>query len=145
MSTTKDNNIVQPYLFFGGRCEEALAFYRKAVGAQVEMSMKYKDSPEPQPPGMLPKGFEDKIMHSSFRVGQSTLMASDGCSEKTNFEGFSLSISVATEAEADRVFGALAEGGQVTMPLTKTFWSPKFGMLEDRFGLGWMVTVATKP
>ena len=145
MSTTKDNSIVQPYLFFGGRCEEALAFYRKTVGAQVEMSMKYKDSPEPQPPGMLPKGFEDKIMHSSFRVGQSTLMASDGCSEKTNFEGFSLSISVATEAEADRVFGALAEGGQVTMPLTKTFWSPKFGMLEDRFGLGWMVTVATKP
>src|ERR1043165_3889105 len=143
MSATKNNRIVQPYLFFNGRCEQAVEFYRKSIGAEVEMMMRYKESPEPPLPGMVPPGFESKIMHASFRVGETTLMASDGCSaEKANFQGFSLSLSVANEAEADRVFAALSDGGQVRMPLTKTFWSPRFGMVEDRFGVGWMITVA---
>ncbi len=142
MSTTKNNRIVQPYLFFNGSCEQAVEFYRKSIGAEVEMMMRYKESPEPPPPGMVPPGFENKIMHTSFRVGETTLMASDGCSaEKANFQGFSLSLSLANEAEADRVFAALADGGQVRMPLTKTFWSPRFGMVEDRFGVGWMISV----
>lgn len=140
--STQNNRIVQAYLFFNGRCEEAVEFYRKALGAEVEMMMRFKESPEPAPPGMVPPGFENKIMHCSFRVGQTTVMASDGCSaDKVSFEGFSLSVTVPNEADADRVFNALAEGGKVQMPLTKTFWSPRFGMLEDRFGIGWMVSV----
>ena len=135
------NPNIQPYLFFGGRCEEALAFYRTSVGAQVDFLMRYKESPEPMPPGMLAPGYENKIMHTSFRVGGANLMASDGCGEPPNFAGFSLALSVATEAEADRAFAALAAGGQVKMPMMKTFWSPRFGMVEDRFGLGWMITV----
>lgn len=135
------NALAKPYLFFGGRCEEALAFYRTAIGAQVDMVMKFKDSPEPPPPGVLQPGFENKVMHSTFRVGATTLMASDGCHEGSSFEGFSLSLGVPTEAEADQAFAALVEGGQVKMPLDKTFWSPRFGMLTDRFGIGWMVSV----
>jgi PhnB protein len=135
--------LVQPYLFFGGRCEEALEFYRTALGAEVNMLMRYKDSPERPAPGMVPPGFEDKVMHAAFRIGGAILMASDGCEEGANFAGFSLSLSVPTEAEADRAFTALAEGGQVRMPLAKTFWSPRFGMVTDRFGIGWMVSVAT--
>ena len=134
--------LVQPYLFFGGRCEEALTFYRTAIGAEVDMVMHFNESPEPAPPGRLAEGFENKVMHASFRVGESTVMASDGCSPQDgNFDGFSLSLSVPTEADADRVFAALSEGGSVTMPLGKTFWSPRFGMLKDRFGLGWMIIV----
>lgn len=142
MSTTKNNRIVQPYLFFNGSCEQAIEFYRKALGAEVEMMMRFKDSPEPCDPGMVPPGSENKIMHASFRIGETTVMASDGCSTgKTTFEGFSLSLTVTTEAEADRVFAALADGGEVRMPLAKTFWSPRFGMLADRFGVGWMISV----
>ena len=134
--------IVQSYLFFGGRCEEALAFYKSAIGAEVDMLMRYNEAPEQPPDGMLAPGFENKVMHAAFRVGGTTLMASDGCGgEESSFSGFSLSISVRTEAEADRTFAALSEGGTVTMPLGKTFWSPKFGMLTDRFGLGWMVNL----
>jgi len=141
--STKNSRVIQAYLFFNGRCEEAVEFYRKALGAEVEMMMRFKDSPEPPPPGMVPPGFENKIMHCSFRVGQTTVMASDGCSAGVmKFEGFSLSVSVPDEADADRVFAALAEGGKIEMPLDKTFWSPRFGMLEDRFGIGWMVSVA---
>jgi len=133
---------VQPYLFFNGRCEEAIEFYRKALGAEVQMMMRYKESPEPPPPGRVPAGWDSKIMHASFRAGQTTIMASDGCSaDNAKFEGFSLAISVATEAEADRIFSALSVGGKVEMPMMKTFWSPRFGMLEDRFGIGWMVSV----
>jgi PhnB protein len=132
---------VQPYLFFGGRCEEALAFYRTAIGAQVDLLMRHSESPTPPPPGMLKSGWEKKIMHVSFRVGQTHLMASDGCDEGTGFHGFRLSISVPTQADADRVFTALSAGGKVDMPLTKTFWSPRFGMLTDQFGMAWMVTV----
>lgn len=141
MNTRSDNRIVQAYLFFNGNCEQAVEFYRKALGAELEMMMRFKESPEPPPPGMVPPGFENKIMHTSFRIGQTTVMASDGCSDKPNFQGFSLSLSVPNEAEADRAFAALADGGEVQMPLAKTFWSPRFGMVTDRFGVGWMVSV----
>jgi PhnB protein len=143
MSTTKDNRFIQPYLFFNGSCEQAIEFYRKALGAEVETMMRFKESPEPPPPGAVPPGFENKIMHASFRVGQTIVMASDGCSaDKASFQGFSLSLSVPTEEEADRAFNTLADGGQVKMQLTKAFFSPCFGMLEDRFGIGWMISVA---
>lgn len=131
---------IQPYLFFDGCCEEAVEFYRKSLGAEVDMLMRYRESPEPPPPGMVPDGWEDKVMHASFRVGGAVVMASDGCSEDPQkFAGFSLSLTVPDGATADRMFGALAEGGQVTMPLGKTFWSPRFGMLTDRFGVNWMI------
>jgi PhnB protein len=139
--STKTGKFIEPYLFFNGRCEEAVEFYRSALGAEVGMMMRYKESPEPPRPGMVPPGFENKIMHASFRVGETTVMASDGCStDKPVFEGFSLSIAVPDE-EADRIFSELSAGGQVTMPLGKTFWAPRFGMLTDRFGVGWMVSV----
>lgn len=139
--TTMKKPLVQAYLFFGGRCEEALELYRTALGAQVEMMLRGKDSPEPPPPGMQPPGWENKIMHVSFRIGDTVVMASDGCGPGEPFSGFSLSVSLPTEAEAQRVFAALAAGGEVRMPLGKTFWSPCFGMLKDKFGVGWMVTV----
>ena len=134
---------IQPYLFFNGRCEEAAEFYRSALGAEVLMLMRFKDSPEPHPPGMVPPGAEDKIMHMSLRIGAATLMASDGsCVGKPNFEGFSLSIAADDAAQAERLFAALAEGGQVQMPLAKTFFASRFGMVADRFGVGWMILVA---
>ena len=133
---------VQPYLFFDGRCEEAIEFYRGALGAEVAMLMRFKDSPEPHQEGMLPPGGENKVMHASFRVGDTTVMASDGrCQGKPNFEGFSLTLTAQSEAEADRLFAALGNGGQVQMPLTKTFFSPRFGMVADRFGVSWMIIV----
>ena len=131
---------VQPYLLFDGRCEEAIEFYRSALGAEVTMLMRNKESPEPPPPGMLPAGSENKILHASLRIGDSVVMASDGhCQGKPRFEGFSLSITVPDTATADRLFNALANGGQVQMPLAKTFFSPRFGMVADRFGVSWMV------
>ena len=133
---------VQPYLFFNGRCEEAIEFYKKTLGAEVAMLLRMKDSPEPAQPGMVPPGSENKIMHTTFRIGDTTLMASDGrCEGQPNFQGFSLSVAVPNEAEANRVFAALADGGQVQMPLAKTFWSPRFGMVADRFGVSWMISV----
>jgi PhnB protein len=133
---------VQSYLMFEGRCEEAIEFYKKALGAKVEMLMRFKDSPEPPPPGMVPPGSENKIMHSSLRIGDTIVMASDGCAAgNPEFKGFSLSLNAKTEAEADRLFGALADGGQVRMPLTRTFFSPRFGMVADKFGVSWMVIV----
>jgi len=134
--------LVQPYLFFDGRCEQAVEFYRDAIGARLDALMRYRDCPDPLPPGMVPPGSEHRIMHASLRIGDTVLMASDDCSPSPKpIQGFSLSLSVSSEAEADRVFAALAAGGQVTMPLAKTFWSPRFGMLTDRFGVGWMVNV----
>ncbi len=134
---------IQPYLDFGGRCEEALEFYRKALGAEIEMLMRFNESPEPQ--AELPECFHHKVMHARLRIGETSLMASDGrCEGEPNFEGFSLAITVADEQEAERVFAALSEDGLVTMKLEKTFWSPKFGMLQDRFGVGWMVSVMHK-
>lgn len=133
---------IQPYLFFGGRCEEALAFYTKAIGAKVEMMMRFNEAPDPVPPGMLAPGFESKIMHASASIGGSIVMASDGCGGEAPFAGFALSISLATVPEVDRAFAGLAEGGNVTMPLGKTFWSPRFGMVTDKFGVSWMVGIA---
>ena len=131
---------IQPYLMYEGRCEEAIAFYRGALGAEVTMLMRFKDSPDP---GMVPPGAEDKVMHASFRIGETTVLASDGrCGGPASFQGFSLSLTVPNEAEAERLFGALGNGGQVQMPLTKTFFSPRFGMVADRFGVSWMVLVA---
>ena len=130
---------VQPYLFFDGRCDEAIAFYRSALGAEVNMLMRFKDAPDP---GMIRPGSEDKVMHASLRIGEATVLVSDGrASEAPNFQGFSLTVSAADDAEADRIFTALADGGQVTMPMAKTFFSSRFGMLTDRFGVGWIVLV----
>jgi PhnB protein len=134
---------VQPYLFFDGRCEEAIEFYKKVLGAEVLMLMRFGDNPEPSPPGMIPPGSENKVMHASLRVGETEFMASDGrCMGRPMFQGVSLSLSVPSEAEADRLFGALGEGGQVQMPIGKTFFSPRFGMVADRFGVSWMVVAA---
>ena len=136
---------IEPYLFFEGRCEEAVEFYRKALGAEVMMLMRYKDSPEPPPAGKLPPGSENKVMHASLRIGETTVMASDGFVQgRPSFQGFSLSITVPDETRAEKFFGALADGGQVQMPLGKTFWSPRFGMVSDRFGVGWMIGVPSK-
>ncbi|HEX3659095.1 MAG TPA: VOC family protein [Pirellulales bacterium] len=134
---------IQPYLFFDGRCEEAIEFYRQAIGAEVQMLMRFKDSPEPCEEGMIPSGGENKVMHAQVRVGETTVLVSDGrCLGKPSFQGFALSLTVANPAEADRLFNALADGGQIQMPLNKTFFSPRFGMLADRFGVTWMVYVA---
>jgi PhnB protein len=134
---------VQPYLFFEGRCEEALEFYKKAIGAEITMLMRYKDNPEPPQASKAPPGSENKVMHANFRVGETAVMASDGmCRGRPSFQGFSLTLTANDEAEAKRLFGALAEGGEVRMPLARTFFSPSFGMLADRFGVGWMVLVA---
>ncbi|MCA9241349.1 MAG: VOC family protein [Planctomycetales bacterium] len=130
---------VQPYLFFSGRCEEALGFYEQALGAMVTMKLRFNESPDPLPEGMLQPGFENKIMHASFKVGQMTVMASDGCDDKRKFEGFRLTLTVPTADDCDAVFDALAAGGTVDMPLAKTFWSPRYGMVTDKFGVGWMV------
>lgn len=132
---------ITPYLFFGGRCEEALQFYVQALGAEVEMMMRFSQSPAPIPAGSIPAGFEDKVMHASFRIAGVRLMASDGNDENSKFDGFRLALSVPTESEARQAFNALAAGGSVQMPLGKTFWSPCYGMVTDRFDVGWMVMV----
>jgi PhnB protein len=134
--------LVQPYLFFDGRCEEAIEFYKRALGAKVEMLMRFKDSPEPAQPGMVPAGSENKIMHASLKVGAMSVMLSDGhCSGKPEFKGFALSLDAPDEAAAKTLFAALGDGGQVRMPLAKTFFSPCFGMVADRFGVTWMIIV----
>jgi PhnB protein len=133
---------IQPYLFFEGRCEEAMMFYRDVLGAEVTQLMRYSDSPEAPPPGMLPPGSENRIMHASMRIGESVVLVSDGnCSGKPGFSGFSLTLNAANDAEAERLFAALAEGGQIRMPMAQTFFASRFGMLADRYGLGWMVIV----
>ena len=130
--------LVQPYLSFGGRCEEAIEFYRRALNAEVTRLMRFKDAPQGMP-GM-PAGSESKVMHASLKIGSTDVMMSDGqCQGMPQFQGISLSITAASEAEAERAFAALAEGGKVQMPLSKTFFSPKFGMLADRFGVSWMI------
>ncbi len=133
---------VQPYLFFNGRCEEAVEFYRSALGAEVMMLMRFKDSPDP---AMVPPGGEDKVMHMTFRVGDTTVLASDGrCIGRPSFEGFSLSLTVPDDAQAGRLFTSLADGGQVQMPLSKTFFASSFGMVADRFGVSWMIYVTPR-
>ena len=131
---------VQPYLFFEGRCEEALSFYRDKLGAQDLVIMRHSENPEPPARSRMPPGSENSIMHSSFRLGDTVVMASDGmCSGAPEFKGVTLSISVPAEAEARRCYDALADGGQPIMPLQKTFFSPAFGMVRDRFGVSWML------
>jgi PhnB protein len=134
---------IQPYLFFDGRCEEAIEFYRKTLRAEVIALLRFTDCPETPAPGMVPPGSENKIMHAALRIGDSTVLASDGqCQGKSSFQGISLSLTVPDEAAADRTFAALGDGGQVQMPLSKTFFSPRFGMVADKFGVSWMVYVA---
>lgn len=134
----------QVYLFFDGRCDEALDFYKKNLGAEVEMLMRFKDAPQQQGENCVP-GNENKVMHSCFKLGDWRVMASDGHAKgQPEFKGFSLSLAFAGEAEADRAFKALSDGGKVEMPLTKTFFSPKFGMVQDKFGVGWMLMVEPK-
>jgi PhnB protein len=133
---------VQPYLIFDGRCDEAIEFYRGALGAEVNMLMRFKDNPDLQSKSMMSPGTENKVMHANLRIGDSTVFASDGrCQGKPEFEGITLSLTVADEDHASRLFAALADGGQVQMPLAKTFFSPCFGMVADRFGVSWMVYV----
>ena len=133
---------IEPYLFFEGRCEEAVEFYRKALGAGLVALLRFRDSPDP---GMIPPGMEDKVMHACLRIGDTAVMASDGrCEGKPAFQGFSLSLNLADEAQAQRLFHALTEGGQATMPLAETFFAKRFGMVTDRFGVGWMIVVSPK-
>lgn len=130
---------VAPYLFFGGRCEEAMAFYERAIGARVVMKMRFDESPHPTPPGMLAPGFETKIMHATLAIGAMNVMVSDGCDERSHFDGFRLALTLPTDEACRAAFDGLAEEGKVEMPLTPTFWSPLYGMLTDRFGVEWMV------
>jgi PhnB protein len=135
--------LMQPYVFFDGRCEEAIDFYKKAIGAKAEMVMHWKDCPDKS--AVTPQN-ENKVMHACVQVGDAKLLASDGrCEGKPDFKGFALTLSAKTDAEADKLFNALSDGGQVQMPLTKTFFSPKFGMCADKFGIGWMVLVESAP
>lgn len=138
-------SLVQPYLFFSGRCQEALEFYQQALDASIGMQMRFNESPDPLPEDMLQPGFENKIMHAEFQVGGMTIMASDGCNDKTTFDGFRLALSVPTKADANRIFTALAEGGNIDMPLEPTFWSPMYGQVTDKFNVGWMVMVPGQP
>ena len=134
---------VEPYLFFDGRCEEAIAFYTKHIGAKHEALIRFSESPEPQPPGSVPPGAEHKIMHAVFRIGDATIMASDGkCQGSPSFRGFSLTLNAVNDAEAERLFKELSDGGEVQMPLAKTFFASRFGMVVDRFGVSWMVLAA---
>ncbi len=136
---------IEPYLNFDGRCEEAIEFYKKALGAEVVMLMRFGESPDPCPPSTMAPGSENKVMHASLNIGGSTVMASDGyCQGKANFNGITLSLSIKDDAAADKAFNALAEGGQIHMPLGKTFFSPRFGMVADKFGVPWMVIVPQK-
>ena len=137
-------NAILPYLFFNGRCEEAVNFYKKALGGEIEMLMRWKDNPDMPSEGCSPgmKIDPEQIMHATLKVGDAILMASDGMpQEKSGFQGFSISLTARNDAECDRWFNALAEGGQVQMPLGKTFFAQRFGAVADRFGVSWMIIV----
>jgi PhnB protein len=137
------NNVIIPYVFLGGRCEEAVRFYEKALGAKVEMLMRFRESPDPPPPGVVEPGFDDKILHCTLNIGGAKLMMSDGSHSGGTRRGFSLSLALPNEADARRAYDALAEAGSPHMPMGQTFWSPCFGMLTDQFGVAWMVSVVT--
>lgn len=133
---------ITPYMFFDGKAEEAAEFYKAALGAEVEMMLRFGESPEPAPEGMLPPGSENKIMHMSLKIGESRLYMSDGnCQGQAKFDGSALSLQVTDTEQAERLFAALSEGGTVQMPMGETFFSPRFGMVADRFGVNWMVLV----
>lgn len=135
---------VQVYITFGGRCEEALEFYKKSIGAEVSGLMRWKESPQTDMKG--PPGWEEKVMNASFRIGETDLMADDGMGPATpEFKGMTLALSAASDADTRRVFDALAKGGAVQMPLAKTFWTSSFGMLSDKFGVPWMVMTESSP
>ena len=136
MSTT-----ITPYLFFNGRCDEAIEFYKAALDAEIEYIMRFDESPEPLPDGTLPPNFDKKIMHATITVRGVKLMVSDGCAEELEFLGFRLAISEPTEEQARATFRALAESGTVDIPIGPTFWSPCYGMVTDKFGMPWMVSV----
>ncbi|UYN95386.1 MAG: VOC family protein [Enhydrobacter sp.] len=138
---------VQPYLFFDGKCEEALEFYKSAIGARVDALMRFKEHPEASKPGMIPAGSENKVMHAAFKVGDTQIMASDGhCMGKPSFQGFTLTINVGSDAEAEKLFATLGrDGGQVQMPLAETFFASRFGMVADKFGVSWMVLAEKTP
>ncbi len=139
---TNNKTAVNPYLNFEGRCDEAIEFYHKAVGAEVQFLMRFKEAPQQAKAEMCDTVNEDKVMHARLRIGDSAVLASDGhCTGKPNFEGIALSLTVPNPAEAERAFNGLANGGRVNMPLSKTFFSPAFGMVADKFGVGWMVYV----
>lgn len=130
---------VQPYLFFDGRCDDAIEFYKKTLGAEVAMLMRWKDSPDPS---MCTPDNANKVMHSSLKIGETRVMASDGRNTgNPDFKGFALSLNAKDKADADRMFNALSDGGQVTMPIGETFFSPRFGMVADKFGVNWMIIV----
>ncbi len=130
---------VQPYLDFDGRCDEAIEFYKRALGAEVKALHRFKESP----PGTCPPGSEEKVMHAHLVIGDAVLLASDGyCQGQKSFQGFSLALNLADETKAEQLFSALSDGGQVKMPLTKTFFASRFGMVADRFGVTWMIHVA---
>ncbi|MFL9825058.1 VOC family protein [Rhodoplanes sp. SY1] len=131
---------VQPYLFFDGRCDEAIAYYKAVLGAESTFLMRFKDAPDQPPPGVLPADWADKVMHSELRIGETVVMVSDGrCAGQPDFQGISLSLTVDGDAEADRLFAAFADGGTVQMPIGKTFFASRFGMVADRFGVSWMI------
>lgn len=136
------SSTVTPYVMFGGNCEQALEFYRTALGAKIEMVMRYKENPDPPPPGFLPPGMDDKIMHASLRIDGAALMASDCPGPAPSLDGVAIALEMPTAAAVAKAFAALSEGGTITMPLGKTFWTPSFGMVTDRFGVSWMVMVA---
>jgi PhnB protein len=135
---------VLAYLNFAGRCEEALEFYKTRAGAEVTTVMRWSDSPDPEM--KAPPGHDNKIMHAAFKIGETTLMADDGMgTKKAEFKGITLALSAASDADTQRLFDALGDGGSVQMPLTKTFWTSSFGMLTDPFGVPWMVMTESTP
>ncbi|BFM10697.1 hypothetical protein R50072_08500 [Simiduia litorea] len=136
---------INSYLFFSGRCEEALNFYQQHLNAKVEMLMRFNESPEPVPDEMLQEGFDNKVMHAEFSVGPNRILASDGCGDGTAMSGFSLALTVQEKAHAGRIFEALAHGGDVQVPLAETFWSPLFGSVTDQFGVSWMIMLPSEP
>jgi len=143
--TVQHSATVQPYLFFDGRTEEALEFYKTAIGAKVEMLMRFKENPDQPDPSHMPPNSGEKVMHAAFRVGDTQVLASDGnCAGKPSFQGFGLALNAKDDAEAEKLFAAVGKGGQVQMPMAKTFFASRFGMVADKFGIMWMVIAEAK-
>jgi PhnB protein len=137
---------VKQYLFFSGRCDEALKFYQQHLSAEIQFLLRFNESPDPVPDDMLQDGFENKVMHAEFSLGNTRIMASDGCNDVEQFSGFRIALTLNDETEARRIFAALAsDGGKIDMPLMKTFWSPLYGQVTDQFGIGWMVMLEGEP
>lgn len=139
--TNKSKNAITPYIFFAGRCAEALEFYKSVLDAKIGEVHLFKNMPDPLPEGMVRESFGEKIMHAEFWIRDSFIMASDGCSNQTKFSGFALSLAVSTKEDADKIFTSLSSEGKVNMPLGKTFYSPYFGMVTDKFGIDWMLII----